>query len=610
MLAGLGDSWQGKKCVRDSDCTGLYSGTCDMSRNICNLGTLDEVDNAFLQCYIDRLDPQTESALRFQVLPFNASFYKKDSPEFFALFKAAASLPDCVNENDPFNFDHRTKFIWDGSSDQCKAAVLGLTLPQDKPLLDAQCPPHECLDTTCKFPTEQCYELCDVLLEPSFFLSAEQCPYLDLACTVDTTDCVGQFVCAYCRPGSSAPCVQIPGVLTQAECDSVVGCELPGGELRFDLTAEECTATATSCSVRCKVEPECSSYNDTVGSCTAAVPQYECESPQFRERTGSDSAFYGEPGRCFLTSVTSEEQCNQLNSDDPMYAIKWTDCAQYDVSKGCDHTTDEERQHMQCYVRTVRDCGSQQECESTGWCSDYEWTVITDTGSPPAPPITGACFSSGYRDAGLKRPYCPPQMDRPPIGCRESYITIPEECVFAITPEDDWLWRQWLTPASTKEECRQVSQARFGCLFSGNDLHLTWQNSSACMCDGGTPEYAWTWEDGVWVGGQVRQVSWVQAIPQPQYQIRAGSMSYFLLDQYLIGAYNFAYSLTLISETLCKANVGTRPLDSVVCNCFAEEETTQDTRVAKQSSATGTHSSLFILVSWRIHEDYLFYSYR
>ena len=54
----------------------------------------------------------------------------------------------------------------------------------------------------------------------------------------DDETCEG-YSCVVC-PSESAPCVVVDGVTTEEECANVVACEVPGGEFRFDLTAEEC----------------------------------------------------------------------------------------------------------------------------------------------------------------------------------------------------------------------------------------------------------------------------------------------------------------------------------------------------------------------------------
>jgi hypothetical protein len=91
-----------------------------------------------------------EDYLRYVVFPSTLSDYSKYSDEFKSTLKLAASVDDCVSEYNALDVSRRTQYVYDASSNQCKADALGLTLPADKAELEAECPAKSCLGTSCR----------------------------------------------------------------------------------------------------------------------------------------------------------------------------------------------------------------------------------------------------------------------------------------------------------------------------------------------------------------------------------------------------------------------------------------------------------------------------
>jgi hypothetical protein len=116
----------------------------------CVLNSIDQAEDDFLNCYIDRMGSSLEDYLRRTVLPSSLSNYSKYSTEFVNALKLAASEDDCVSEYNALDISRRSRYVYDGSSDQCKAEVLGLTLPEDYAKLNAECPSKYCLGTSCR----------------------------------------------------------------------------------------------------------------------------------------------------------------------------------------------------------------------------------------------------------------------------------------------------------------------------------------------------------------------------------------------------------------------------------------------------------------------------
>ena len=262
------------------------------------------------------MTPQLENYLRLYVLPPALDGAERSSAAFRAALKNAATEMDCVNPNDAVDVEMRTRYEWDGNSPDCKAAILGLDLPQDAEELDYKCPALPCLGTACRVETKPCYSQCR---GKYYFRNAtqEKCvSEANLQCNVEGVslrDCGGGFECAFCpNPNSQDDCVIVPSVSSQSECNNVVACEIPGGGVRFDLSAQECEEMFNSCTARCKGQ-SCRSYKGLSGVCSANVVS-----------SGGCTAFGAEKGvevswmegtTCLLPTISSISVCNEVIVD-------------------------------------------------------------------------------------------------------------------------------------------------------------------------------------------------------------------------------------------------------------------------------------------------------
>ena len=280
---------------------------------MCDLPPLHEVENAFLDCYIDRMTPQLENYVRLYVLPSGLDRADRTSAAFRAALKEAATEMDCVNPNDAVDVEMRTRYEWDGDSADCKATILGLELPQDAEELEHRCPALPCLGTACRVETQPCYSQCR---GKYYFKNAtkERCE-ANLQCNVagiSLSECNGGFECAYCpNPNWQDDCVIVPGISSQSECDNVVACEIPGGDVRFDLTAQECEEMFNVCSAKCKGQ-SCRSYKGLSGVCSANVASSD-DCAAFGAENGIEASWV-EGTTCLLPTIPSSSICSEVTN--------------------------------------------------------------------------------------------------------------------------------------------------------------------------------------------------------------------------------------------------------------------------------------------------------
>ena len=91
-----------------------------------------------------------EDYLRREVLPSSSiRNAQRDSDEFFEALKTAATVQDCVVPGNPLHIEKRSRYVWDSETNDCKATVLGLTLPGDLDELNVKCPAEICLGISC-----------------------------------------------------------------------------------------------------------------------------------------------------------------------------------------------------------------------------------------------------------------------------------------------------------------------------------------------------------------------------------------------------------------------------------------------------------------------------
>ena len=223
---------------------------------------------------------------------------------------------------------------------------------------------------------------------------------------------------------------------------------------------------------------------------------------------------------------------------------------------------------MQCYVETRVPCETQQQCEAAAYCTDRAYTRQKRDSAGVFVYADGACFTSGVINEGSSRVQCEGDSTRPLIGCLDPNL-MKGECVNGKGKEGQPISRQWLTTATSKDECMQNTPGRYGChLPSEITQHLVWYNTSDCECAFGTSEYAWEWIEGVWTGATVRTPSWLQTKVERDYMVDPGTLNYGALDLYVILSYDSAFSDRVKSQSICENTAVLTPLSAIVCDCF------------------------------------------
>ena len=227
------------------------------------------------------------------------------------------------------------------------------------------------------------------------------------------------------------------------------------------------------------------------------------------------------------------------------------------------------QRYLNCFVDLWHTCTSQEECESSGHCTDRPWTTIVRSTEHPIDVQFGACFSAGFFEGSH---FCYISADRPGIGCRERFVESSDGChEFEITNDGAlWWWRTWLNPAMSEAECVNQNDGRYGCQAPGYEKNLIWMDDEDCECYGGFNTYAWEWTGGIWNNGGVsRTLEWKEIEPVEKYQWTS-SLSFELLQTWLETNEEQRFSFAVKSEVICENGYVLSPMNSLVCDCFSD----------------------------------------
>ena len=159
--------------------------------------------------------------------------------------------------------------------------------------------------------------------------------------------------------------------------------------------------------------------------------------------------------------------------------------------------------------------------------------------------------------------FCFISADRPGVGCREPSISNLEDCFDSVET------RAWLTPAMNEMECQSQVNGRYGCQLPETERNLLWFDDDGCQCRGGLSFYAWEWDDGVWSNGVSRNLRWMESIQPVQKYEWAPSLSFELLETWLVGNEEQKFSFIVKSEVICENGYVKSPLNTLVCDCLS-----------------------------------------
>jgi hypothetical protein len=213
---------------------------------------------------------------------------------------------------------------------------------------------------TCDY--QSTYSSGEPCLKLSYYESSlDKCP-TSMECTADQGCDRTDSLCAYC-PSDGSQCIVVEGVNSSDVCRAKFACELPDGEIRFDLTAEECVALPGSCSGECPVpicRPRSTYFSRACYISNMTDPQACSNLP------GGIWYYYG---RLCISFDVSQADCDALR---PTFNVEFTTCEIMNVSDcNSDSLNYVQMAFLNCGVSDLGPCDTQELCESIGGtCSD------------------------------------------------------------------------------------------------------------------------------------------------------------------------------------------------------------------------------------------------
>ena len=614
-FAGIGESYQGVPCTSDADCQNknpLLLTTCDVVRSICTLPPLPTMEEAYLNCFIERLSPIVGDWIRYNILPQSLRDASFESAEFRAGIQLAATKQDCVPTN-PLDIQYRTNYVLEPSDRFCAAANVGVDPNSENwvALTNRLCLNPVCLSSSCPYQGHNCLSLCRsswLLEETSQSECAsvpEKCNWID--CDAHMTNCrknceslaTPLFTCAYCLDNDPLSCSLAPvsaNIQSETECLAAVVCELPDGDIRWDLTASECEALG-SCNVECpSAVPVCQSFQHTIPSSGACVSKLITTADACNSASGSsqwinnNDAAPEEGGVCIFQDITSKASCTNGNAWESCETLSQTECsscASNPSSSTCPLSSVALQRYLLCSVVDQMPCPTEQTCVAQGTCTDAALLHWADSQSGRI--TSGGCFSPGYfvywvlDDLSL----CLETDRRTPNGCHiqhmnlcppdantcneNSLISDVTQCqkVSTIGQSPEYLGMDlaWLNPARTKDQCLFQELGRWGCRIPGDETRYGWQDQESCdKCDG-TYGPIFEWVPGTWQKARIRTATWIRRGMYPQVAWQS-ALAFGLFDSWITQSYTARLTSGLRSEAICRHRLLTQPLDVLSCDCL------------------------------------------
>ena len=219
-------------------------------------------------------------------------------------------------------------------------------------------------------------------------------------CTVDQGCDSTDEVCAYC-PGDGSQCTVLSGVTSSDVCSNLIACELPNGDIRFNMTLSECKEYPGICSGEC-AEPIC---RPTSRFRASACAVYNMSNVSLCISLMGGTAFIDSQNTCISYDL-SESDCLSLNA---LFGAEYITCESVDVTRcnsaSLNYIQMEEYPNLGCGVSEIGPCQSKESCERNGGtCSDSMWmnsgSNLTNDGDITQRKFTyGVCSVSGAPEA-------------------------------------------------------------------------------------------------------------------------------------------------------------------------------------------------------------------
>jgi hypothetical protein len=187
----------------------------------------------------------------------------------------------------------------------------------------------------------------------------------------------------------------VDGVTSSEGCSNLTACELPNGDIRYDLTAEQCVGLPGQCSGEC-AQPICRPYSRYNSSaCAIYLMENETLCKEITAGTGKiDSQ------KTCITFEFTKSDCDNLNRS---YNSEYITCESLDLAS-CNLQSMNyiQRDYLFCGKSDFSPCQTKHECESFGGtCSDSMWMrstadFSTIEGVTQRSFYYGICSTSGF----------------------------------------------------------------------------------------------------------------------------------------------------------------------------------------------------------------------
>lgn len=338
---------------------------------------------------------------------------------------------------------------------------------------------------------------------------------------------------------------------TEEACDEG-RCDMGHG-----LTAAECNSTSM-CTHQCTT---CRSWNDQ-GAC------YTDEAPNEMACTSVDGRWEG--SYCVFDNLRSATECATaaLNTT-------WVTCAgnasvadgscaacEHGDAEGCGLPLAIAQNVLQCRVDHWAPCPTQDTCEASGICDDWElenWHANECTTWPRnEADCSGACiFPYTIQRGGW--PDCPdPQQDGSiqwtKLGCANRTAVGEAAC--------DAAGGTWHARATSEAEC----QGHGGGCDEERFWDLTPKDESTCESCGGEYKSIYRWTSGIWRVGQMQSLDWKERSLESVNQWKP-ALNWTKFHEAIDSVVGNVMATNFKNTVTCKYNLMAAVLKTLACDC-------------------------------------------
>eukprot|EP00834_Sanchytrium_tribonematis_P003117 NODE_112_length_18534_cov_1.163656.p1 type:complete len:1296 gc:universal NODE_112_length_18534_cov_1.163656:18410-14523(-) len=300
----------------------------------------------------------------------------------------------------------------------------------------------------------------------------------------------------------------------------------------------------------------------------------ECEASGYCNRgckKCQSSANYNQQSACLISAnstVCDSQNGNLYNSNQCVLSVSEDVCARQQGKMITCDTLSEDKCNangiyttLKCYWNQWTNCENQDSCESTGECSDYEFTPQCQwNGNSCTEETNGVCLMPfQYMNNGTNQ-YCPQNQGWSQLGCIDQQST-KSQCT-----------GKWKQRAKNAQECAAHGS---GC-YERNRYGFSKKGVEECQKCHGEMKSFYSWYGGVWKKGQMKpgkyeptqlksDNQWLKVVSRDRLQQTIQNSVGAIIGKELINTYkqSFLVPLGAIKQVACScANSGS------TANCF------------------------------------------